>query len=99
MNEQIRAEFEQEYKARCGHPAVWVRQLRDYNNSDTRAAWHFWQAAHARYAGAPAQPKVPDKMTEFNRYVAPEDGAAGQYYVDGWNDCREEILSAQENNK
>jgi hypothetical protein len=42
----------------------------------------------------PQSPAVPEKMAEYHGYVAPEDGAAGQYYVDGWNDCRDAMLTA-----
>jgi hypothetical protein len=34
---------------------------------------------------------VPSKIDKYHSYVPPEDGSAGQYYVDGWNDCVDEI--------
>jgi hypothetical protein len=30
---------------------------------------------------------VPSKITSYHSYVPPEDGSAGDYYVEGWNDC------------
>lgn len=33
---------------------------------------------------------LPEKIKEYSGYVPPEDGAAGSYYVEGWNDCVEE---------
>ena len=41
------------------------------------------------------RPAVPDKATGYPGYVPPEHGEAGAYYVEGWNDCREEMLNAQ----
>lgn len=38
---------------------------------------------------APVAPKVPDEMTKH------PDGMASQQFVDGWNACREAMLSAK----
>lgn len=37
---------------------------------------------------------VPDALSAYHGYVPPEDGEAGSYYVDGWNDCREQVADA-----
>jgi hypothetical protein len=68
MNEQIRKEFEQdfplpegfEFNSRLNIYMAGVQSkpsVGDYNNK-----WRGFQAAHARYAGTPAQPKVPDDV-------------------------------------
>ena len=40
------------------------------------------------------RPAVPDKIAGYPGYLPPEHGEAGAYYVEGWNDCREEMLNA-----
>ena len=40
------------------------------------------------------RPAVPDKATGYPGCVPAEHGEAGAYYVEGWNDCRDEMLNA-----
>ena len=37
---------------------------------------------------------VPEKISKYPGHVPPEDGEAGSYYVEGWNDCVDEMLAA-----
>lgn len=45
-------------------------------------------------APADTQPVLPQPMKEYDGYVPAEDGEAGDYYVNGWNDCLEEVRKA-----
>jgi hypothetical protein len=61
MNEQIRAEFEQWANGRAHLDSFEIDGEKRYAALTASIMWESWQAAHARYAGAPAQPKVSDE--------------------------------------
>ena len=87
MNEQIRAEFEQDYSDRHHLPLgniqeAWQSETNDYyaGYAKLNAAWAAWQSAHARYARS-ADDVVADHkrlVRELDVLINGESGAAQQ---------------------
>jgi hypothetical protein len=92
MNEQIRAEFEQEFLP--PHGCVYNAEMDHYgwishpkNEHPFNAQYETWQAAHARYAGSDKQTRgqLPDGITRVrNAATGQITELAGSGEAEGW---------------
>jgi hypothetical protein len=69
-----------------------------FRNTAADGSWPI-RKLYTRPAPIPSTHALVPIMTEYDGYVAPEDGGAAQYYIDGWNDCREAMLAAAQGEK